>query len=86
MKGDVDAEVIDEALLCFRRAPGFTKKAVEVSTQHGAGMIERKERIKTDFLELSLARYASSPPFDGRVRREWVVAFQVPGVVGILIR
>lgn len=61
MVPDVEGEVIDEARPVLRRAPGSPEKAVEVGSHHGAGVIERKERVKPNLFELTLTRDAAAP-------------------------
>ncbi len=46
----IDSKVISQSLWEFGCAPGFSEQAIHVCSRHGAGVIQRKERIKPDLL------------------------------------
>jgi hypothetical protein len=86
MVADVKGYVIGEPLAIFRRAPGPAKEPVQVSAQHGASVIERKQRIKADALKLSLPGNAAAPAFDGVMRGLRKVPADRFRIIRILIR
>ena len=49
------------------RAPCPPKEPVDVGSNHRAGVIEIKERVKASALELALAHDTAAPSFDSRV-------------------
>jgi hypothetical protein len=61
---DVDREMVDESLLCFGGAPRSSKESIEVCPEHRAGVIQREEGIKSDFLKLPLPDHTT--PTAGR--------------------
>ncbi len=51
VEGDMKAQSF-----CFlSRAPGFSKKPIYISSQHGAGVIKAKKWVKADLFKLSLS-------------------------------
>ncbi len=55
MVGNVKRKVIDQTLTRFAQTPRSSKKPIQIGAQHGAGVIEGEERIKSQLLELSLS-------------------------------
>ena len=82
----IKAEVIDQPLPRFARAPGPSKEPVEIGSQHRAGVVERKERIKTDLFEFPLTRDAAPTPGRRPVSGHRMVSLEVPGIVRVFVR
>ncbi len=82
----VELKVIDQRLDLFCRAPGFSKQAIDVGSEHGTGMVETKKRVKANFFKLPLARHSSPLPLAGLVVGLWKEALNKWKVGGILIR
>ena len=59
--------MICEAITALGGAPGSAEEPVQVRAQHGAGVIEGKERVKADLFELPLTCDAASATFHSRV-------------------
>ena len=47
---DVKGDMQLKPLFFLRRAPGASKEAIDVGSEHRAGVIETKQRIKDDLL------------------------------------
>lgn len=86
MEVDIKPEVICEAALVLRGAPGFSKEPVHVRSKHGAGVIERKKGIKPYFLKFPLACNTAAPAFDGFVNCFGKVLLKNTWVMRVLIR
>lgn len=86
MEGDVEREVIDQALEGLGRAPGSAKEPVHIGPKHGTRVIEGKHRIKAFLLQLSLSGDGSSSAGHLNVGGLRVMAFQGFWVMRVLIR
>lgn len=75
-----------EAIGPFGRAPGATDQATHVISEHGAGVVEAKERIKTDPLELPLTYDTSPSTLERLVRAAREELSDVTRVMRVLIR
>ena len=64
MELNVKADMVLKVMTLLGGTPGFSHQATDIGSKHRAGMIETKERIKTDFLELSLPNDTTSLAFD----------------------
>ncbi len=77
--------MVTETFGFFSGAPGFSKKAINICSQHRAGVIEAKERVKTDFFQLTLAGDAGAPTPKGLMSTIREVFFEICWVVWILV-
>jgi len=82
---DVDRKVIDEPLNGFRRAPGSSEQTIEICSQHRARVVQRKKRIKSDFLKLPLTCDTTFATLLSAVRGVFEVALQMSRVVRIFV-
>jgi hypothetical protein len=52
--------VVDQTLWGFAQTPRSSKEPIEICPEHGAGVVEGKERVEAEFFELSLPGDAAS--------------------------
>ena len=70
----------------FAGAPGPTEESIHIRPDHGAGVVESKKRIESDFLKLTLTHNASALSLDRTMGGTGKVSADLFGIVGILIR
>ena len=63
MKLSVEREMEKKTFSFFCRAPSFSDESIDIRTDHRAGVVEIKERVKADFLKFPQAPASSSSAF-----------------------
>ncbi len=72
--------MITEPRWILRRAPGFSDEAIDVSTQHRAGMVHNEKWIELHFFQLTLTCDASALAFEGEMLRQGQVGRNESGI------
>ena len=62
MELHVHRDMLPKALGFLRGAPGPSDQAIDVRPEHGAGVVQRKERVEGLFLQLPLPADAAPTP------------------------
>lgn len=81
----IEPEMKLKAISSFCRAPGATKEAIDVGSNHRSRVVEVKKWVKAGFLKLPLSHNTSTFAFDGGVNRLGTVRTNPAGVLGVLI-
>ncbi len=60
MKPNVNPKVIYQTFDFLGCTPRFSKESIDIGSEHGAGVVQGKQRIESKFLELALPRDRTS--------------------------
>ena len=85
MKQSIDCQVHSEALFEFGRAPSSAKEPIDVGSEHGAAVIQTKQRIKATAFELPLADNAAPAALGGLMNASGEVSFYIRSVVRVFV-